>query len=248
MTQNRKFVTSLARSFLIVTSVFSLFDYLENPKALKMGSTYSNYKYLLFTKISLFITIVAAVSGIINRLTGNYHFVKNFLLPISFTFEFIVTSVYWTLFVIDKRLIVDKESLVPGNETPLISQLASHIFPLILSCIEYIDFDLKPQWHHLIFFIFFGIFYYTLVTIYASLFGKYVYPFLDHLGTFQRVLFFVGVAGAGLCVYLAQCVFFKPKEIKDVLLGGGGTERLKPPQMVDDELIQEVNREERHLG
>lgn len=209
MSPRQRFITSLTRSFLILTSIFSLFDYVENPNTIKSTSEYANYKYLLFTKISLFLTIVSAISGIITRLTGSFYFVRNFFLPISFTFEFIVTFIYWFLFLLDKKLIVDKETLKPGNETPVLSRLSSHVFPLLLSCIEYTDFTLKPCDYHLMFFVLFAVIYYVFVTIYAVYFGKYIYPFLDNLGFYQRLMFFVGVAAVGICVYLMQYKIFR---------------------------------------
>ncbi|KAM0681446.1 hypothetical protein GINT2_000648 [Glugoides intestinalis] len=204
MDARTKLLISFTRSFLIITSIFSLFDYAENPNFLKIDNEYKNYKFLLFTKISLFLTIISAISGVIHRLTGNYHFIENFFLPISFTFEFIVTTVYWALFMIDKRLIVDKNTLKPGCETPLLSTFSSHVFPLILAYIDRIDFKMKPKDYHIIFFILFGVFYYICVTLYASYFGTYIYPFLDKLGCYQRISFFIGIAIVGICFYKLQ--------------------------------------------
>ncbi|ELA41665.1 uncharacterized protein VICG_01298 [Vittaforma corneae ATCC 50505] len=212
MNPKQRFIVSLTRSFLILTSIFSLFDYVENPNSIKSTSEYNNYKYLLFTKISLLLTIISAISGIINRITGNFHFIKNFFLPVSFTFEFIVTFIYWLLFLIDKKLIVDKETLKPGNETPLLSRLSSHVFPLILSYIEYTDFTLKPCDYHLMFFVLFAMLYYILVTAYATYFGRYIYPFLDNLGFYQRLLFFAGIATVGICIYSAQYKIFRNRK------------------------------------
>lgn len=208
MRQKESFYKVFVRSFLIVTSVFSLFDFLENPRAMAIKDLYSSHKYILFTKISLFLTLMSALSGIIHRLTGNYSFMRDFLLPISFTFEFIVTSVYWTLFVIDKRLIINSESLKSGLETPMISMLASHIFPMVLSCIEHLDFTSRVNSYHMIFFAIFAILYYMVVTAYASYFGKYIYPFLDKLNGWQKMLFFVGIFIVGSGVYLLQSKVF----------------------------------------
>lgn len=207
MSPRQLFIISLIRSFLIVTSVFSLFDYIDNPKSIS-NIEYNNFKYLLFTKISLFLTVMASISGIINRLTGNYHFIKDFFLPISFSFEFIVTLVYWILYLINKKLIVDSNTLIPGNETTLLSRLSSHIFPMILVCLEYIDFSPNKNEYHIIFFGIFGILYYILVTVYALWFGKYIYPFLDNLNTIQRVLFFLIISVLGLIVYYVQFKIF----------------------------------------
>lgn len=196
-----KHAAVMIRSFLLIINTFSLFNLTENTQFYNLEYIYNNHQFLFFTKVSQSLAILTAILGIIHRTTGKVGCMRNFFIPVSFSFEFIVTTIYWGMYFIDERLIVDGQSVVYGYKTPMISRISSHLLPLILAYLEKMDFKIWPSKYHPIFIGVFGCAYFSLITLYSMYFGRYVYPFLDQMGVFHKTLFFMVVSAIGAAGY-----------------------------------------------
>lgn len=209
-----RFILRLIRSALIILSILSFFDYLQDSKFLKTCPEYSIYKYFLFTKIALLFTILSSISGIIHRISGYRVFLNSFFLAAATCFETVVFVVFWFLYFFDKSLIVDKKALKAGMEASILNRLASHAFPLILSYLNIHDLSLKYNSADILAFFIFGGFYFIATDYYSLTCGKNFYPFLDKMTQMQRGFFFLCACVFMTLIYLINVKFLSRSETK----------------------------------
>lgn len=193
-----KIINNLIKATLIFFCIrYSLGD-LANPKCKEYTKTYSNpysnHRYLFFTNISCNLTILVYFLCLIHRVFNIFYHTCNIILQLALACEFTTTSIFWSLYFYNKELIVSKSTLKPGYETPLIENLASHIFPYILLILEQADFNLSVDKLVNFLIVFFCIFYYLITKLYAITLGSYIYNFLNLMSEKYRILFFVSVA------------------------------------------------------
>ena len=196
----------------MVLSVLSFFDQIENTKFIQNCPAYSIYKYLLLTKISLLLTILSSLSGIIKRLTGNENRFYSLLLASSSTLQTIVFILFWGLLFFDKKMVIDPDSIKNHSESSLWNRFCSHVIPFILAYLNIHDFNLKYEDRHIKFFFLFGIIYYGLTSLYTWNYHRQVYPLLSKLNYLQKVFLFLGVVFLAITIYFINLRIFKKQQ------------------------------------
>lgn len=198
-------ILMVLRFGFLITCIYALTPFSRNPNVIKYKNLYDNMKFLFITYIALYISIVNGC------LTNYYRYfykkkknnqideydqseqmyrVTNFSIIFSFTFNILVSVVFWTLYFINKKLIVNKNSLIPGCETYLLTELSEHLFPLILSFLEQIDFKLRKT-RAIKISIFFALLLWTVLVHIAKRYKKqFLYPFLE-MNIYLRFIFFI---------------------------------------------------------
>lgn len=155
--------------------------YAKNPKLEAYPHLYSDLKHLYFTNISLYLTLITVVIGGICKYRRKFSHLYNILLPMSFTLEIVVTSVFWGLYLINPELIKNKLSLEPGFETPIIEEIGTHLFPPFLLFLNQLDMIVIYHKMQSIAIISFCITWYGIISIVAHQRGKYIYPFMNKI-------------------------------------------------------------------
>ena len=213
------FLMRLFRSILMVISAMSFFDMIDNSKFIQNCPEYSTYKYLLLTKISLSITIISSISGILKRVTGVESKWHSFLLASASSLETIVFLLFWGLLFFDKKAIVDPNAIKNHSESTLWNRFCSHTIPFILAYLNMHDMSLSYKKQSIVFFLLFGIVYYCATCTYAHYFHRDIYPFLSKVTYFQKALIFVAIDLLAIIIYLVNLKVFgkrsKTKNKKD---------------------------------
>jgi hypothetical protein len=208
------FLMRFIRSILMILCVLSLFDLIENSKFVQNCPGYATYKYLLLTKISLSITIVSSIFGIMKRLTGFTNKFHSFLMAAAPCLETIVFILFWGLLFFDKKMIVDPNAVKNNSEASLWNRICSHTIPFFLSYLNMHDLKLNYDNRHVVFFVMFGIIYYLATTLYSIRFQREVYPFLYKLTYAQKAFVFFGIDILAISIYLINLRIFSKKNKK----------------------------------
>lgn len=153
--------------------------YSDNPKQKEHEHSYSDLGFLYFTNQSLYFTVLTVAIGFIYNFNSKLFELYNTLLPISLTFEIVVTGLFWGLYFIDKKLIVNANFLKPGYETPILTELGLHLFPLILLILDQIDVELRRTKLQSLFMTCYLILWSGLIIILGNIREKYMYPFMN---------------------------------------------------------------------
>jgi hypothetical protein len=187
------------KALLFCLVLYALSPYSHNPKQDLFIHSYSDCQWLYFTILSVYLTLLTVSIGFIFRLTKVY-FIQynskifsfyNNLLPMAITFEIIVTITFWSLYLIDPELIVNKNNLIPGNETPFLEEMGKHAVPIILLLLDQMDVKVIYSSYQNIIQLGFGLIYYGVITVFAKRKGTYLYPFLNLInGEFLRFILF----------------------------------------------------------
>ncbi|ELA42518.1 uncharacterized protein VICG_00270, partial [Vittaforma corneae ATCC 50505] len=139
----KKRMIFMTKVILFIICCYAVTPYSNNPKQREYKHTYSDLKFLYFTNQSLYFTVLTVAVGFIYRLKPRLFEFYNTLLPVALTFEIVVTGVFWSLYFVDKKLIVNTNFLKPGYETPILTELGLHLFPLILLILDQVDVKLR---------------------------------------------------------------------------------------------------------
>lgn len=186
---------------LLSLCIYAATDYSVNPRQKEFKYPYPFLKYLFFTNISLYYTIVASVTGIIYRSTGLFRSAFHQMMWTSPIFNSITTSTFWILYFYKKEYIVDKNHLIPGYETYLLTELSLHLFPLILSYLEQVDIKLRKSRIHYSVFAVIIMAYCGVVHIDYCIRGLFLYTFLNKMNIALRAAFFIGMFGCCALFY-----------------------------------------------
>ena len=207
--QTSLIVSGLTELGLFGACFYSATPYSTNEKYAKIRHPYSDLDFLYFTNISLYLTLLTVVIGIIYRYKKSFSSIYNVLLPMALSLEIIVTIMFWSLYMIDPALIKNKNSLLPGYETPIITELGQHLFPVILLSINQRQMKIIYHKFQTLAFITLLIIWYTVVTIIAHQRGKYIYRFMSEIKNDQTrfALFCLFIAIA----YLIHRTYIKIK-------------------------------------
>jgi hypothetical protein len=190
----KKYSTFLIKVSLFIICCYCCTDYSNNPKQLEYIHTYSDVKFLYFTNQSLYFTVFTLIISFIDSYRLHISEIYNILLPISITLETIVTAMFWSLYFIDRKLIVNKNFLRAGYETPLLTELGVHLFPLILLIIDQIGKRFEKSKARSMFLSFYLILWGGIIVVLGNKRGKYLYPFMNLLpGDFVRIPVFIAV-------------------------------------------------------
>ncbi|KAM0680259.1 hypothetical protein GINT2_001644 [Glugoides intestinalis] len=153
------------------------------------------------TNLALFYTIFCVIAGIFR----NYHcFFKElhaFILPTALVLEVIVTGMFWSLFIIDKKLVMRFDKY---KNSPLLSYLSEcprHLFPLLVLLLEHMTAVLRKSPFHKIFLFVFAIVYFTINELLIGYRDIFLYPFLERFTFIQRGLIFASLSGISLLLY-----------------------------------------------
>lgn len=193
----------LIKACLAALTALSAFGHLENPNCRGLKDVYSGHKYLYFTNISAYFTLMAYLAGIMYRSTDRIYSTYNLLLQMALSLETVTVVVFWCLYLVDKRLIKHPKSFIPGCETPILEELSAHVFPFVLVLIEQHDVPITRSQYLGPFIISIAATYYVATRVYAHYLGEYIYSFLGSMSESGRMLFFVSTAVILLMVYNA---------------------------------------------
>lgn len=205
----------LSRMALLSLCIYAATPFSINPKQLEMPTEYTHIKWLYFTHISLYHTILTSSLLIISRIkrrlfdeesnasdhspskrtspAGPLDSLISMCLCTSMLFNFITTGVFWSLYFIYREAIVHKKYLVPGYETYLLTELSLHLFPLCLSFLEQLTLPLKKSVYHLLFTEAFVVLWATAIHIAKIGRKRYLYGFLS-ISLAGRITFFAVIA------------------------------------------------------
>lgn len=196
------------KTLLLSTCLYTLTPYSKNPKQLTCVHNYSNLEFLYFTNQSLYFTCFTVPVGLLCRYfthmdrKSHLFTLYNLLLPISLTFEIVVTGLFWCLYFIKKELIVNKRFLQPGFETPLLTELGIHLFPLVLLVIDQLDVPLTKTKGQTIFILSYLTVWSIAVIIAGEMKGKYLYGFMELFGvTPNKIAGFIAAIGIFYSIY-----------------------------------------------
>lgn len=182
-----------ARTILLLLCIYGATDFSINPKQKENKDVYYDLRFFYFTNISLYCTIITSIISIIHRSSARLSGLLHFMLSTSPIFNSVTASTFWTLYFIDKKMIVSKKSLEPGCETYILTELSIHLFPIILSFLEQIDVRLTKSNAYYGLFAIIVVLYATLTYILNAIVGKFLYPFLENISTPKRMLFFITI-------------------------------------------------------
>lgn len=181
----------ITKAILFAIIMMYMLGMLENPEVEKYKDPNSKIEYVKFTNIACVATILAFNLGLVYRKYKVLFSVYNLLIQVALSFEFLTTVIFWVLYFLNRPLIVSPEALVEGCETPIIANLGSHLFPLILMLLDQCDIKLVIDRSADLVFLIFIIGYYTTSKIWASLTGKHIYGFLDVQSELGRIITFL---------------------------------------------------------
>lgn len=177
--QKPRYAIDTTKIGLFLACLYSTTPYSANPKQKAIEHLYSDIKWLYFTNVALYLTIATVVVGAVYRYREDIFPVYNVMLPMAISFEVIVTIMFWGLYSIDPKLIVNKNSLIPGNETPWIQELGLHLFPLILLIVDQIGVRIVYHKMQTVTQMSALLLWYLVVNIVAHRRGKFIYPFMN---------------------------------------------------------------------
>lgn len=205
-----KFLNLVTKLILFLISLYSVTPYVRNVNQLNYIHLYSNMEWLYFTHISLYLSLFTVTVGFIHRFYKNLFPLYNTLIPIAMSFEFIVTFTFWILYAIDPALILNKFSLIPGNENPFIQELGQHLFPLVLLVVDQVGIDVKSTWFLFPLQILLLLVWLLVIKMVGDVKGKFIYPWMNKpMPPLQKMLLGIGFA---LAVYCSNSVYFALKE------------------------------------
>lgn len=219
---------------LLCCCIFAMTPYSVNPKQRMYKQPYDNLQFLYFTNILLYYTVLTSFILLIVRLqrrkrrlleqkisenaneispkqtlVSPWHVwmakIGNFCLCMSPVCNAITTTVFWTCYAINPKLIVNKNSLLPGCHTYIITELSIHLFPLLISCLEQIDIKLTATKVQPISFLVLFVFWATAIHIAKHYKKIFLYKFLE-MNIAYRILFFVGMYA--FCMLFLQGLLF----------------------------------------
>lgn len=175
-------VVSLIKGSLFFICFYASTKYAANPLVAALSSPYSNLRFLYFTHISLYTTLLTFAVGFIYRTKRKLFKLYNVLIPLSFTLEFLVTFTFWAIYYHDPCLIKGRIARLPQYQTPVLTELGQHLFPFILIILEQIDVHIQRSRVHTPLIVFFCAIWYTVISIVAKYKnGVYPYPFMKNI-------------------------------------------------------------------
>lgn len=192
----RSRLLDVLRIILFSICLYSLTPWAENQNMAKHTHTYSNWKMFYFTNQSALLSLVTVAFGFIYRYRSKCFKIYNTILPTAIAFETFLVTAFWYLYFKYPTALINKKATLPGFETPLLTELGLHLFPLVLLLIDQIDFRIektKMQTRYLIGHLSCWV---SIATTLRIVKGKFMYPFLNliknvYLLGVTFVLFFI---------------------------------------------------------
>lgn len=193
-------------------------EYVSNLFKKKEHQTITDIRDKFFlTNLALLYTIFCVFTGIFRNHHAIFKELHSFTLPTALVLETIVTVMFWTLFIIDKRLVLRfekyQDSMFPGY----IAECPRHLFPLVVLLLEHMVAVLKKSHFHRIFLFIFAIVYFTINELLISYRGIFLYPFLQYFTFMKRGLIFSSLSGVSLFLYEIWAKKIESVSIKKVL-------------------------------
>lgn len=200
---NKKFASLIGIKLILLSlCIYATTSYSVNPKQNEISDTFSNMKYIYFTNISLYLTIIASLISFGALFTKHLEIVARELVTLVLTTNSITVTVFWTLYFTSPGLIINKRHLEPGCETYILTELSLHLFPFILSVGELLTIRLKKTKLHYLGFLGCVIAYGVFIHITAHFKdGKFPYGFLNKMSLINRIMFLAGMYGCCLVFY-----------------------------------------------
>lgn len=196
----------------VIISIYS-FDPVKNQFRPLEERVVDQNEYFYFTNISLILTIISVLIGIIRfQFTNNRIFneIYQILAPIVIVLETCVTLLFWSLFLIDPALVKnDYNNSSVGGVSEYISELPKHAFPIIILILDQMGNQFKRIWFHRLFLISFCIIYGIFCEI-LILNEIYLYPVFKMLSFSVRIGLFA-IVGLMFLVFYECLMYFKSK-------------------------------------
>ncbi|AFM97993.1 hypothetical protein EHEL_030960 [Encephalitozoon hellem ATCC 50504] len=193
---------------LLGLCVYAAMDCSHTSAVLGAASAFTAGKFIYFTFISLYLTIISTVLGYIVKTKAGKKLeaVYKDMLAVAFSLEGIVTVLFWSLYVTDRKLLLGKS--VMNDSDSLFIEMSSHLFPIVLLLISQAEVRLRKE-RRCIYFIFgSGILYLLEITYFHKKDNKWPYPiFKDpqgsafNYGPLKRILFIAASCLIGVAFY-----------------------------------------------
>ncbi|KAL6869781.1 hypothetical protein ACO1O0_001111 [Amphichorda felina] len=188
-------LSSPSRSFSLLLHILGALSFSYNFHFLTVWDTPFNNAYgwhfQFLTIIGLFAALLAFVLGILGDLTLSPGFfaAKNTISIIATPLEVVISILYWGLFMVDPKLLVDGDF-----QLPLLADLGFHLMPAVFLTLDLIL--LSPPWTIPAYGVMslsagFAFGYWYWIELCFSKNGWYPYPIFGLLTTSNRVLLFI---------------------------------------------------------
>lgn len=198
------------KALLLLVCLYSSTALAENKMQRLVQHSYSSYPYVYFTTQTLYLSLLTSALGAMYRISRKSRSwarsvlfgLLNTVMPVTLSLEVITTGVFWPLYFYNKKLVIHPRYTDPGYETPVLTELGKHLFPLAMLLLEQADIPLEKTIYQSLFLVGYLLSYYALVTVFAMKTGKYLYPFLNAMGSeVFRAAFFTCILATGYSVY-----------------------------------------------
>lgn len=201
----KRVVMEIAKAGLLGLCIYGAIDCYSVPKeyvALIRATPGGRMIYL--TNLSLYLTILAVLVGYLVKFADARRLscVYRDLLALSFSLEGVVTSMFWTLMSIDPTLVKNKKLHEEGIATSFVTEIAQHLAPLLLLSVDQVCVKLRKKRQCIYSIIGFSTLYFLAIWFFATKNdGKWVYPILNKVNMFPRILFVSLGTCIGICFY-----------------------------------------------
>lgn len=211
---NRNVIFNVVKAALFLVCIYSITRFGENPNQRQFTHLYTNYYFFYFTFQNVYLALIVAILGLLLRTTSGkikerVFQIYNAITPVAIAFSIAVTLGFWTMYFVNKRMVIYYKFTLPGNETYLLTELGQHLFPIILLLLEQYDVKLVKSSSQIIFMTLYLIYYCSAVEILKMKLGKYIYPGLKVFS--ENHLFPVFFFGLSMCFYLIYRGFISLK-------------------------------------
>jgi len=212
---------TIIKLLLLGCLIYGCLPFSVNPNQRASARLFDYLEYFYFTNIALYATIIIITLGMVARYTRKFVSVYERSLSLVASANMITSFVFWTLYFINKSLIVGEKALEPGCETYLLTELSIHLFPLILVLVEQLDLSLHHKANNIYFFILFNILFMIDNQVFKILTGKNLYGFLNHMSVVWLVAFHIGITILSISFYFlylavnrVNCLYLQSKLIR----------------------------------
>jgi hypothetical protein len=146
--------------------------------------------HFFLSNISLYYVLIAVF---IKKVLPDLRNTHNFFLPTAFTLEIVVMSLFWPLFIKDRKLV---KNAVIEFDSPIemyVTEFPMHLFPFLIVLLEFEFKKIEKTKYHRVFFILFCVFYFFISEMLIHRKNVFLYGFLAPLEFYSRIALFIGV-------------------------------------------------------
>jgi FAR-17a/AIG1-like protein len=126
---------------------------------------------------------------------------KSTLLVIALPVETLITFMYWILYFIDPRLVVNKKFYELDVKMSIFTDMCMHLFPILFLLMEFIYSEIKQAWQHVAMLCTFTALYVAIMHLHFRERSRWPYGIIAKFQGVSRYLLFVGC-------FLVLCMFY----------------------------------------